>query len=276
MTKIDKNSLVGLRLAYRFWIELGRPKKYNNRRTMEAWSPKIESLFRKSGLDYMGFKWFLIWALRLAEPDGAKFGNDFTARNLRSAQDPMASLVKQFGMTFFDIFLPKADKVVPLLVEKREQEEAERLCNICSEPALMGMSLCKRCLDEERRAGESEPCTDCGQTAAHGTSLCFDCLDKLRRKQMSDYLMCAEGDDQHLGRRAGESIDGWIDRIFAPLRDPDWRCPNCVYGSNTDPDAERTAWCPDCAEERCMWEDEDREWMCGEVESVSCLTREWD
>ncbi len=47
MTKIDKNSPVGLRLAYRFWVELGRPKKYNNRRTMEAWSPKIESLFRK-------------------------------------------------------------------------------------------------------------------------------------------------------------------------------------------------------------------------------------
>jgi hypothetical protein len=83
----------------------------------------MESLFRKSGLDYTAFRWFLIWALRLNDADGAKYGNDFTARNLRSARDPMASLVKQFGMTFFDVFLPKADKVVPLLVEKPSRKK---------------------------------------------------------------------------------------------------------------------------------------------------------
>src|SRR5882724_4308781 len=37
----------------------------NNRKTMEEWAPKMESLFHKSGVDYTGFKWFLIWALRL-------------------------------------------------------------------------------------------------------------------------------------------------------------------------------------------------------------------
>src|SRR5437016_3143387 len=95
MFTIDKNSSVGLRLAYRFWIELGRPTRFNNRKTMEEWAPKMESLFHKSGVDYAGFKWFLIWALRLADPDGARYGNDFTARNLRAAHDPMASLVKQ-------------------------------------------------------------------------------------------------------------------------------------------------------------------------------------
>ena len=135
MTKIDRNSPVGLRLAYRFWIELGRPARYHNQKTMEAWAPKIESLFRQSGLDYMAFRWFLIWALRLAEPDGAKYGNDFTARNLRSAHDPMASLVKQFGVTFFDIFSPKADKIVPLLVAQREREEDEaRLAAAATQP----------------------------------------------------------------------------------------------------------------------------------------------
>jgi hypothetical protein len=109
--KIDENSPVGLRLAFRSWIELDRPKKFNNRLTMEEWALKMESLFRKSGLDYTGFKWFLIWSLRLDDPDGARYGNDFTARNLRAAHDPMASLIKQFPMTFFEVFMPKTDKV---------------------------------------------------------------------------------------------------------------------------------------------------------------------
>jgi hypothetical protein len=246
MTKIDKNSPVGLRLAYRFWIELGRPKKYNNRRTMEAWSPKIESLFRKSGLDYMGFKWFLIWALRLAEPDGAKFGNDFTARNLRSAQDPMASLVKQFGMTFLDIFLPKADKVVPLLVEKREQEEAEaRLAATAAQPTRWVDIL----------PADAPPWE----------------IEKARWMDADDTMTAMRGP------MAGETMEEWIKREFRPLRNPDWRCPHCEFGISLDgEDDVRTKWCPDCAEERRMWADEDREWMCGETSSVSCLTGEWD
>src|SRR6266481_5923596 len=135
MFKIDKNSSVGLRLTYRFWIELGRPKRFNNRKAMEEWAPEMESLFRRSGVDYMGFKWFLIWALRLDDADGARYGNDFTARNLRAAHDPMASLVKQFQMTFFEVFMPKADKVVHLLVEKREREEADaRFAQAAAQP----------------------------------------------------------------------------------------------------------------------------------------------
>src|ERR1700723_1070604 len=117
---INKNSSVGLRLACRFWIELGKPKHYGPYKNLAAWSAKMESLWRQSGLDYVAFRWFLIWLCRLDDKDGARFGNDFTARNLRSAQDPMASLVRQFPRVFFEFFMPKADKVIPLLIEKRE------------------------------------------------------------------------------------------------------------------------------------------------------------
>ena len=199
-----------------------------------------------SRVDYMGFKWFLIWALRLAEPDGTKFGNDFTARNLRSAQDPMASLVKQFGMTFFDIFLPKADKVVPLLVEKREQEEAEARFAAAAAQPTRWMDI----LPVDAPPWE---------------------IEKARWMDADDTMTAMRGP------MAGETLEEWINREFRPLRNPDWRCSRCEYGVSLDgEDDVRTKWCLDCAEEYRMWADEDREWMCGEVESVSCLTGEWD
>jgi hypothetical protein len=246
MLKIDESSPVGLRLAYRFWIELGRPQKFKNRRTMEEWAPKMESLFRRSGLDYEGFKWFLVWALRLDDPDGARYGNDFTARNLRAAHDPMASLAKQFDMTFHEIFLPKADKVVPLLVARREEEEAEARVVEPAGPCPKWVGI----LPESAEPWEREK-------ARH-----MDAVEAM-------FPMRAQS--------LGESREDWIDREFGPLHDPDWRCPNCTFRFSLDGDEpERTRWCPDCAEEQRMYEDEDKEWMCGEVESVSCLTREWD
>jgi hypothetical protein len=246
MLKIDANSPVGLRLAYRFWIELGRPQKFKNRRTMEEWAPKMESLLRRSGLDYAGFKWFLIWALRLDDPDGARYGNDFTARNLRAAHDPMASLVKQFDMTFYEIFLPKADKVIPLLVAKRGEEEAEaRLSETAEQPTKWVDIL----------AADAEPWEI--EKARH-----MDAIDARLRLR---------------GPLAGETMEDWIEREFEPVHDPDWRCPECTYDISWDgQEAERTKWCSDCAEERRMYEDEDKEWMCGEVESVSCSTKEWE
>lgn len=76
---------------------------------------------------------------------------------------------------------------------------------------------------------------------------------------------------------AGETVEQHIEREFAPLRNPDWRCPNCTFGVSVDGEEDvRTKWCSDCAEERQMDIDDDKEWMCGEVESVSCLTKEWD
>jgi hypothetical protein len=247
MLAIDRNSPVGLRLAYRFWIELGRPTKFNNRRTMEEWAPKMESLFRKSGLDYMGFKWFVIWALRLPDEDGAKYGNEFTARNLRAAHDPMVSLVKQFMMTFFEVFMPKADKVVHLLVEKREREEAEvRLAQAAAQPAKWADILSE----------DAEPW----------------------EKEKARHQDAVEARFRHHAPMAGETAEVWIKREFRHLRNPDWRCPFCVFGVSLDgEDDVRTKWCSDCAEERRMCADEDRECMCAEVESVSDLTtRPWD
>lgn len=261
---VNADSPESSRLAYRFWIELGRPTRFYNRTTLEAWSSHIDVLYRKSGLGYEDFKWFLIWALRPDDPDGGRYGNNFTATNLRSARDPMASLVKQFDFTFFEVFQPRAKKVIPLLMKKRQEEEAGAQQTACSETAATSTS------------GDVERCTKCGGPCDLTTSLCLDCLDTGQRKLTLEYLMCVEYDEQHEPRRTGESVTEWIDRVFAPLRDPDWRCPNCGYGGDPDPDAERTAWCPDCAEERRMYADEDREAMCGEVPSVSCLTEEWD
>jgi hypothetical protein len=52
---------------------------------------------------------------------------------------------------------------------------------------------------------------------------------------------------------------------------------HCTYAFAIDGgDDARIKMCADCAEERRMYEDEDREWMCFEVPSVSRLTKEWD
>jgi hypothetical protein len=52
--------------------------------------------------------------------------------------------------------------------------------------------------------------------------------------------------------------------------------PFCVFGVSLDGEEDvRTKWCSDCAEERRMYADEDRECMCAEVESVSEITGEW-
>ena len=274
--RITSTSPECLRLAYRFWIELGRPTRFHNQKTLNAWSKQMDGLYRRSGLDYEGFRWFLIWALRPDDPDGARYGNDFTAKNLRSARDPMASLVRQFDLTF-EIFADKAEKVVPRLKAQREKEDASDLCEFCSEPALRGRTECQSCFDEWNAVNEPLPCEQCGQTAADGTDLCFPCLDNLHTTRFlaeAGYLTEARflTKDHHVGPKAGESIDEWIDREFAEFRDPDWRCPNCGYGGNPDPDAERTAWCPDCMEERLMDEEDDKEWMCFEpAESSSAL-----
>jgi hypothetical protein len=269
--RIDSKSSEALRLAYRFWMELGRPPRFRNRKTLEAWSMQMDGLYRESGLDFEGFKWFLIWALRPDDPDGARFGNDFTAKNLRMAKDPMGSLVKQFSVAF-TIFEEKAEKIVPLLQAKREEDEAEVVCEICSNPALRGSSLCKSCFDENA-INEPQQCEKCEQTALSGTSLCSACLDKSHRNRMRDYLASGEAEEQDPERRPGESLDEWIERHFAPIRD-DLRCPHCGY-SDPFSDDERTAWCSDCAEERWMDIEDDLELLL-EVPTVSCLTNEWE
>jgi hypothetical protein len=269
--EINSQSPEPLRLAYRFWIELGRPARSHNRKTLEAWSSQMDGLYEESGLDYEGFKWFLIWVLRPDDPDGARLGNDFTAKNLRMAKDPMGSLLKQFSVAF-TIFEEKSEKIVPLLKAKREQEEADALCEICSNPALRGGPLCRSCFDESA-IDEPEQCEKCEQTALGGTLLCSDCLDKSHRNRMRDHLASVEAQEQDPERRPGESLDEWIERHFAPIRD-DLRCPHCGY-SDPFSDGERTAWCSDCREERQMYVEDDLE-LLFEVPTVSCLTEEWE
>jgi len=185
--RIDSQSPVGLRLAYRFWIELGRPAKFRNPRTLQAWAPKMESLWRKSGLGYAEFKWFLIWALRKAEPDGTNYGNDWTARNLRAARDPMASLVKQFSVTFYDIFMPKADKIIPLLVSVREREDRE---------AALAAQAAKPTRWVDVLPKDAEPWEI--ETARH--------MDEL------------DAAFPEIGPLPGETVEEWVMRETAPLR----------------------------------------------------------
>jgi hypothetical protein len=63
-TKIDPRSPVGLKLAYCYWMELGRSPRFHTAKTLLAWSPQMDSLLAKSCLDYERFKWFLVWGLQ--------------------------------------------------------------------------------------------------------------------------------------------------------------------------------------------------------------------
>jgi len=206
----------------------------------------MESIWRMSNLDHNAFKWFLIWCLRKDDADGAKYGNDYTARNLRAAKDPMASLVKQFPMTFFEIFKPKADKVIPILIQKREEE---------AETALAAAAVVEPAKWADILPGDAEEWEI--KKARH-----LDALDAAfpMREPMD-----------------GEDMEQWVMRETGPLRNPDWRCSRCEYGVSLDGvDDVRTKWCGDCWEERMIDATDDMEWMRFETPSESCLTKEWD
>jgi hypothetical protein len=95
-------------------------------------------------------------------------------------------------------------------------------------------------------------------------------------KEKARHMDAVEARFPNRGPMGDETVEQWIEREFKALRSPDWRCPYCTFGVSLDgEDDVRTKWCFDCAEERRMYADEDRKWMCGEVESVSEITREW-
>jgi hypothetical protein len=155
-------------------------------------------------------------------------------------------LVKQFPRVFFEVFMPKADKVIPLLIDKREMEEAEIRLAAADEKSLAYVD----------RVPENAS------------------VAVIRNAQDLDRLGAAF---PMRGSVGDKSMEQWTMREFKPLHNPDWRCGKCVYGVNLDGDDDvRTKWCTDCAEERRMYRDEDKGWMCFEVPSVSCLTKEWD
>ena len=62
--KVTAGDPESLRLASRFWIELGRPARFNREATLRAWAEAIDRLLKRSGLGYEEFRWFLIWACR--------------------------------------------------------------------------------------------------------------------------------------------------------------------------------------------------------------------
>jgi hypothetical protein len=62
----------------------------------------------------------------MRDEDGANYGNAFTAENLRVASNPIGSLEKQFAMTYYEIFLPRADTMVSLLHDRVQRERDER------------------------------------------------------------------------------------------------------------------------------------------------------
>jgi hypothetical protein len=241
--KVGRDSPPGLKLSYWFWMELGRPTQFRNAKTFKAWSPRMESILAKSGLDYERFKWFLVWVTRLRGADGANYGNDFTAQNLRVANDPMASLVKQFPKTFFEIFLPKADKRIPLLMEKREREDAEKAARQEPEP--------------EKRVRFVDILIEGASEAS------------IRNAQDLDRL-----DDAFpmLQPFPGESIEDWIDRECETLSDDNWRCERCKYAFAIDGgDDARIKFCTECEEEKVMWAQDDWEWIHDrEPEEVFC------
>jgi hypothetical protein len=231
--KIAGDSPPGVKLSYWFWMELGRPTQFRNAKTFRAWLPQMESLLAKSGLDYERFKWFLVWVTRLRDTNGANYGNDFTAQNLRVANDPMASLVKQFPKTYFEIFLPRADKRIPLLMEIRGREDEEKAARQEPEP--------------EKRVKFVD-------------ILVADASDAdIRNAQDLDRL-----DDAFpmLQPSPGESMEDWIDRECETLSGDDWQCEHCTYAFSIDGGEDaRIKLCADCEEEKVMWAQDDWEWI---------------
>ena len=156
--KVKADDPEGLRLASRFLIELDRPAQFNNEATLKAWALVMDRLLKASGLDYEEFRLFLIWACRDDE-----FGNHWTAENLRLANDPAASLERQFETTL-KVFNAK-HRVVELLKDKIAQEDALAKG---SAPTNDGCPNCKYSSDGER-------------------TLCLDCDDEYDQPDDGNY-----------------------------------------------------------------------------------------
>ncbi len=246
-TKTEKlmiagDSPPGLKLAYWFWMELGRPPQFHNAKTLRAWSTPMESLLRKSGLDYERFKWFLIWVTRLRDANGANYGNDYTATYLRAARDPVATLAKHFNEVFHTFFMPRADKRIPLLMEIRQREDAEKAAKQKPEPEKR-----LRYIDLLETWTKLYAVDDRGVV---NIRMRLEWLDKL--------------DDAFpvLEPFPWESVEDWVDRETESLRDDDWRCEHCKYAFSIDGgDDARIKLCADCDEERILWAQDDLEWM---------------
>jgi hypothetical protein len=241
--RVTVDSPDGLKLAFIFWNGLGRPKAFAKASVLEAWAPRLEKLMHRVSMPYSQFKWFLIWCTRLRDEDGANYGNAFTAENLRVAKNPIGSLEKQFPMTFHEIFIPRADKLVSLLQDRVQRE-----------------------IDDRSRTKPPRAVTYYDVIVADKENPVAWQVEKAR------WLTAVEDAFPMLDPAPGEDIDDFVDRMFAPFQENrEWRCRECEYGVGEDGDMdERVKWCADCHDEISMDIEDDLE-MLLEVPTISCL-----
>lgn len=207
---IREDSPDGLRLAARFFIELGRPARFDNEATLTRWAGIMDALLSQSGLDYDEFRWFIIWATRLDE-----LGNSFTAKNLRLARDPGASLERQFEMAYSIYSDETRHKLREMLVRRRTEEdkegEFERIraalvvpddfrCPYCEyDKKGERKKWCRDCYEEMRGEGESVcvlgkdfgECPECLGSTPDGWEYCEDHgCQYCGKKPMPDSWVC--------------------------------------------------------------------------------------
>jgi hypothetical protein len=198
---IGKDSTDGLRLARVYWIGLGRPQRFDTKRVMDKWAPRMETLMRRAGMSYEDFKWYLIWSTRLRDEDGANYGNDFTAQYLRNASDPMNILEKHFMEVFFNIFMEVAAKKIPLLKEKvqREQEMAHK--------------------------------NDAPPRVTWHDAYCGTMKEPPAwRVEAARYFTSLDERFPMLHPAPGEEMEDFVDRMFLPFSDNrEWQCSKCTY-----------------------------------------------
>jgi hypothetical protein len=259
---IGKDSDEGLKLARVFWIGLGRPPKFNRPKFMVEWAPRIEALMRKAGMGYEDFKWFLIWSTRLMDDDGANWGNNYSAKFLRVAEDPMQSLEKNFPRMMFEIYSDaSSQKKLPYLKDVHQKEQE--------------MLQYKR-----QQAHQNDPSPKWDWYEAYGTDA--------KGREAARHFTALDERFPMLEPAAGEELEDFVDRMFQPFSDNrQWRCPKCKYNPSAtgvrdarpvelvdgkwvvteDEDfvqqvvwyarEERLQWCPDCLEEYLADRDED-------------------
>jgi hypothetical protein len=144
----------------------------------------MDALLSQSGLDYDEFRWFIIWATRLDE-----LGNSFTAKNLRLARDPGASLERQFEMAYSIYSDETRHKLREMLVRRRTEEDkkGER------------KKWCRDCYEEMRGEGESVcvlgkdfgECPECLGSTPDGWEYCEDHgCQYCGKKPMPDSWVC--------------------------------------------------------------------------------------
>jgi len=170
----------------------------------------MDGLLSHSGLDYDEFRWFIIWATRLDD-----LGNSFTAKNLRLARDPGASLERQFEMAYSIYSDETRYKLREMLVQRRTEEdkqaEYERIratlavpddfqCPYC-EYGKDGerAKWCRDCYDEMRGEGESVcelgrgwgECPECLCSTPDGWEYCKDHgCERCGKKRMPKLCVC--------------------------------------------------------------------------------------